>query len=307
MAECATRSVDEARLGSLDALELSAAQFARVGRLMYQVCGIALPPGKEALVQARLAKRVRALGLSGFAGYLDYVAHDRSGRELAGMVDALTTHKTSFFREPPHFDYLQREIVPALRARRRGVRMWSAGCASGEEAYSLAMVLREALPAANAAAGREGQEAREARDVRILATDVSTRMVAAVRAAVYDEEAVRGVPPRWFRCYFTPVQQEPSGGGRAVRLYRINDAIRRLVHPARLNLIGPWPMRGPFDAIFCRNVMIYFDRPIRQALVERFWRLLRPGGHLFVGLSEGLAAVPHAFRYVAPAIYARDE
>lgn len=167
------------------------------------------------------------------------------------------------------------------------MRFWSAGCSSGEEAYSLAIVLREAAPGLDML------------DARILATDISTRMLAKARHGIYGEEVLKDVPEHLLRRHFARVK---SDGGLK---YSVADHVRAIVHTARLNLIDPWPMKGPFDAIYCRNVMIYFAKDTRQRLVERFWRLLSPGGHLFLGRSENLMALRHDFRYVEPAVYVK--
>ncbi|MDZ7260505.1 MAG: protein-glutamate O-methyltransferase [candidate division KSB1 bacterium] len=266
-------------------VKLSQAQFEKISQLVYQLCGINLHQGKEELVKARLMKRLRALGLGSFEQYLKYLKHDTTGQELALMIDALTTNKTSFFREPQHFDYLRRQIVPRLRMEGRKIRFWSAGCSSGEEPFSLAILLREEIPDI------------DRRDVRILATDISTRMLALARQAVYEENTLWDVPMPLLQKYFTPVRDKPP------RTYRVNDNVRAIVRLARLNLIDAWPMKGPFDVIFCRNVMIYFDKDIRQQLIQRFYELLRPGGHLFVGHSESLTVLSHRLRYVQPAVY----
>lgn len=268
-------------------LDLTDAQFERISSLLQRACGIALNTGKQELVRGRLAKRLRALGISNFSDYLDHLDADETGDELTQMVDVLTTNKTSFFREPQHFECLAQDVLPALAARGGGIRTWSAGCSSGEEAYSLAIVLCECLP----------EEAH--REARILATDICTRMVAATREAVYGEEALRGVAPGLVQKHFVRV------GTQRPRRFRVADHARRLVRSARLNLMETWPMTGPFDIIFCRNVMIYFDRPTRQGLVERFRDILAPDGRLFVGHSESLTGMPHGLRYVQPAVYAK--
>lgn len=268
-------------------LDLTDAQFERISSLLQSACGIALNTGKQELVRGRLAKRLRALGMSNFTDYLAYLEGDASGEELTHMVDVLTTNKTSFFREPQHFEHLAQEVLAALVERGGPMRLWSAGCSSGEEPYTLAIVLCEQLP----------EDAR--REARILATDICTRMVAATREAVYSEEALRGLPPALVQRHFVRV------GADRPRRYRVADHARRLVRPARLNLMEPWPMTGPFDIIFCRNVMIYFDRPTRQGLVERFRDILAPDGRLFVGHSESLTGMSHGLRYVQPAVYAK--
>ncbi|GIX47032.1 MAG: chemotaxis protein methyltransferase [Candidatus Tectimicrobiota bacterium] len=232
-------------------------------------------------MRTRLGKRLRALGLPSFAHYLRYLAADASGQERQQLIEALTTNKTGFFREPQHFAFLQREL-PALCRRSARLRFWSAGCASGEEPYSLAMVLWEHVPDL------------AQRDVRILATDIATAVLQRARQGRYDAQALQAVPAPLRHKYFTAV---------APGVYRVQARLRALVRFARLNLLDPWPMRGPFDVILCRNVMIYFDRETRANLVQRFVRLLSPGGYLFTGHAESLVNLAPGLRYVQPAVY----
>jgi chemotaxis protein methyltransferase CheR len=201
------------------------------------------------------------------------------------MIEAITTNKTSFFREPQHFSYLCRQIVPGLRNRK--IRIWSAGCSSGEEPYSTTILLNEAI------------QDLALWDIGILATDLSSHMLARARKGIYDTNDLRDVPTLLISKYFSCIETNP------VRRYQVIEPLRRLVRFARLNLMGEWPMRGPFDVIFCRNVMIYFDKQTQGRLVNRFWNLLKPEGHLFVGHSESLAGLPHKFRYAQPAIYVK--
>lgn len=268
-------------------MELGKTEFRKISELALASCGINLHEGKKELVKARLSKRLKALGLPGFEEYVRHLELDPTRNELSAMVECLTTNKTSFFREPDQFRFLRQQIIPQLKARGGSMRFWSAGCSSGEEAYSLAIVLREAVSESGML------------NARVLATDISARMLAIARQGIYGEEVLKDVPEHLLRRHFTPVL---SGTGRG---YRVADHVRAMVHPARLNLIEPWPMTGPFDAIYCRNVMIYFDEATRQQLVERFWRLLAPGGHLFLGRSENLMALLHEFKYVEPAVYVK--
>ena len=265
--------------------ELTAAQFTRITEVLHEHAGIRMREGKEGLVRARLTKRLRKLGLSDFDAYLDYIEKDTTRREFAEMIDALTTNKTSFLREASHFDFLRDSVFPTLNGP---VRIWSAGCSSGEEPYTLAMLCNEAF--ADIAT----------RDVRILATDISHRVLAHAKAGTYPAENMADVPASWLQKYWTRRQ---DAQGRAV--FEAEKPLRRLVHFAKLNLMERWPMQGPFDAILCRNVMIYFDKATQQQLVERYWQLLRPGGHLFVGHSESLTGLAHKFRYVQPAVYVK--
>jgi chemotaxis protein methyltransferase CheR len=272
---------------NLLSIGISSAEFQRVSGLLYDLCKIKLVPGKETLVKSRLGKRVRSLALSSIDDYLDYIDRDRTGQELTRLIDSLTTNKTSFFREPQHFDYLRQHILPGLLAAKRKIRIWSAACSSGEEPYSLAILLREEIPNCDRL------------DVRILATDISTRILAKATKAIYERETVRDLSASILQRHFTCVQTTPT------RLYQTKDTLRSMVRFARLNLMDPWPMKGPFDVIFCRNVMIYFDKATQQALVHRLWALLESGGHLFVGHSESLTATSKEFRYVQPATYVK--
>lgn len=270
-------------MDDLAGLELSPAQFEAVRTLVYNISRINLHAGKEVLVRTRLTKRLRDLGLNSFDAYLEHVAADTSGHEVAALVDILTTNKTSFFREAQHFDFLRSTVFPVLAGGNAPLRFWCAGCSSGEEPYTLAMLLREELPDL------------DQRDVRILATDISARALTKAREGIYSAERVAEVPPALRRRYLSRVGTTSS--------YRIADSIRGMVRFARHNLMGEWPMRGPFDVIFCRNVMIYFDRKTQEELVNRFWELLRSGGYLFVGHSESLTGLAHRFSYVQPATY----
>jgi chemotaxis protein methyltransferase CheR len=270
------------------ATTLTSAQFDEISALVKELCGINLHDGKQELVRSRLAKRLRALGLDHFRDYLELLRNDPGGTELTAMLDVLSTNLTSFFREPVHYDYLVREVIPSLRTssgRPGRLRVWSAGCASGEEPYSIVIRLLMDVPD------------MESWDFKLLATDLSTAALAKARAGIYTQERLRGVPGQLLQRYFVASEnQEP-------RTYRAAAALRKPVQFAHLNLMEPWPMRGPFDVVFCRNVMIYFDKPTQGALVARFHSLLRPGGLLFVGHSESLTGVQHRFRYLQPTIY----
>ncbi len=268
-------------------IELSDVQFRKISQLIYDMCGIKLCPGKEGLVKSRLSKRLRALGISSFDAYLEHVRNDRSGKELITLIDCLTTNKTNFFREVQHFDFLRSHILPPFRTEGRKMRIWSAGCSSGEEPYSIAILLREEWPSVDQF------------DVRILATDISTRVLDLATTAVYEEETVKEIDTPLLKKHFTCVRESPSRG------YHVNDNVRRMVRLARLNLMDPWPMKGPFHVIFCRNVMIYFDKQTQLDLVRRFWEMLAPGGYLLVGHSESLTASSYRFRYVRPATYVK--
>jgi chemotaxis protein methyltransferase CheR len=199
------------------------------------------------------------------------------------MVDILTTNKTNFFRESEHLDYLRDEIITGLGNDQ--IRLWSAGCSSGEEPYSIAITLCEAIPDIGKC------------DIKILATDISDRMMEQARQGLYGEDTLKGMPPQLKRKYF---QKAEAGIGHR---YRVVPLLQSMVCFAKLNLMDEWPMRGLFDVIFCRNVMIYFDKQTQEKLVKRFWSQLRPGGYLMVGHSESLTFMAHDYRYIKPAVY----
>ncbi len=268
------------QMTNLISVELTEKHFIKISQIVYRLCGIYLKEGKEALVRARLMKRLRALGMEDFETYVKYIESKEGANELIFMVDVITTNKTGFFREPAHFDYLKNSIVPELKNRR--LRFWSAACSSGEEAFSLAIVLKESIPDI------------EHKDVKILATDISLKMLEKARQSIYGEDSLRDIPPAFLQKYFVKIQGNN---------YQIKNNIREIVRVARLNLMDPWPMKGTFNVIFCRNVMIYFDRATQQTLINRFWDYLESGCYLFVGHSEGLSAISHKFEYVRPAIY----
>lgn len=279
----------DTRSGVLELLntDLTPRQFEKVSEMVHRMCGINLRDGKQALVRSRLMKRLRALGLSSFKQYFNYLEHDTTGRELGNMIDVITTNKTSFFRESDHFEYLRQIIIPTLKKKR--VRFWSAGCSSGEEPYSLAILLREELFDV------------DTMDLKILATDISVRMLERVSKAVYDGEVLTPVAPVLVQKYFDRFR---NGNGYR---YQVKEKVRMMVKHARLNLMEPWPMKGPFNAIFCRNVMIYFDHTTQEKLINRFYDLLEPGGHLFVGHSESLSSIKHSFGYARPAVYRKPK
>ena len=263
-------------------------EFRRLGTVLYEACGIRLHHGKEELVRSRLGRLVAAAGARTFGAYLDIVEREAAAGRPAhfdALIDALTTNQTAFFREPAHFDFVRSTMLPALATATRPVRVWSAGCSTGEEPFSLAALMHEHL------SGPRFDTAR------VLATDVSSRVIARARTATYSAKSAAVPRPLRRRLFETPIR----GDDLVIRAQ-----LRAIVRFARLNLIDDWPLRGPFDAIFCRNVLIYFDAPVRQRLIQRFATLLAPGGYLFVGHSESLSALTHELSYVRPAIYRRE-
>jgi chemotaxis protein methyltransferase CheR len=260
-------------------LSITDAEFHRFRRLVHEQTGIALNDSKRPLLCARLGKRLRRWGYSTFSEYYTHLAErDPRGEELMRMVNAITTNKTDFFREGHHFAIL-RSHVAAIAARAEGggprtLRLWSAGCSSGEEPYSMAVTVLDALP-------RPGSW-----DVRILASDIDTDMLATAATGIYAEERVAAVPADLRRRYFV------RGRGAQDGFVRVRGDVRDLITFRRINLRDDsWPIRTPLDAIFCRNVIIYFDRELQQRLAARFLELLKPGGVLFLGHSESLVGM----------------
>lgn len=245
--------------------------FDQIATFLRETTGISLNDAKAALVYSRLAKRLRKLGLSTFDDYCQHIESADGADERHEMVNALTTNVTRFFREPHHFDYLRTEVAPALsQAAKQGkrVRLWSAACSSGEEPYSMAITLLDALPDA------------DRYDIKILATDIDAKIITRARAGVYRDEAVEPIPATMRDRWMT---QERQG---ATKLWRVKDAVRSLITFNELNLIGAWPMRGQFDVIFCRNVVIYFEEDTQAMIWRRFKECMRPDSRLFIGHSE---------------------
>ena len=258
--------------------------FSRLRDIVYEESGIALSPAKRALLMARTAKRVRALGLPGYDAYLRALEADRSGVELVQFLDAVSTNVTSFFREPEHFDIVRACVGESIGSGRSRFRAWSAGCASGEEPYSLAMTILDA------AGGHP-------LDARILATDINTETLETAHRGEYGDDKVQAIPSQ-FRHRFME-----RNGSRGERTWVVGDEVRHVVLFRRLNLSRPpFPMTGPLDLVFCRNVMIYFDQRARRRLLCEFHRVLRSGGLLIVGHAESLASRSGLFTLRSPSI-----
>jgi chemotaxis protein methyltransferase CheR len=271
-------------------LTMNPAEFSAFRDLIYRACGIHLREGKEALVAARIAKRVRDLELDGPSAYLGYLRADRGGEEMVRFIDLISTNFTSFYREKDHFAVLHREAREWIQKKSRRVRVWCAAASTGEEPYTIAITLAEALDG-------------HAIDYRILATDISTRVLAIAKAGFYSEQHLLPVPPAIRQKYFDKQVQD---GAQAS--YAAGRKLRDRLVFARLNLATPpFPMRGPFDAILCRNVMIYFDQEVRDRLVAQFCRLLAPGGLLIVGHSETLSGMRADLETLSPSVYRRRD
>jgi chemotaxis protein methyltransferase CheR len=267
---------------------LTCREFHQFRNLAHQEFGLDLPEGKEQLVASRLRKKMRELNLDSFQAYYRHIVDDRTGVALTAMIDALTTNHTSFFREPAHFDFLRQVVLPGLRFRSL-IEIWSAACSTGEEPYSIAFCLLDEL----------GID-RSSR-LRILATDISTRVLDAARNAVYPAERFQGIPPEQLRPYLL------RGEGKQKDRYLVKRQVRAAIEFRRANLMEKISQFGEFSVIFCRNVMIYFDRSTQQDLVKRLGGCLEPGGYLFIGHAESLGGIEHALEYVRPAVYRKPD
>ncbi len=263
---------------------LKAREFAKIRQLACDTFGLDLRTGKETLVSARLSKQIRHSGCRSFGEYYERVVADPTGELLVHLIDALTTNHTSFFREPAHFDFLRKTFLPEWKDR-ASVDIWSAACSTGEEAYSIAMCILEELGAA--APGK----------VRILATDISTRVLATAGRGIYPAERFESLGSMQLRGHWL------RGEGDWAGCYRAKRELRALIEFRRHNLMQPVPTPGHFPLIFCRNVMIYFDKPTQQRVVERLTGCLEPGGYLLTGHAESLTGIEHGLRYVQPAVY----
>lgn len=262
--------------------------FRQIAAMMHADAGLALPDSKATLVYSRLAKRLRSLGLESFREYCDLVAGSEGTEERRNMLAALTTNVTRFFREPHHFQHLKKNVLPvALDQARRGgrVRIWSAGCSTGQEPYSLALTILELMPEAPKF------------DVRILASDIDPNVVATAKCGIYSKSEAEPIPADLAKRF---MEKRPDGS------VGVGPAMRELVAFRELNLMGAWPMKGKFDAIFCRNVAIYFDEPTQNKVWTRFGQLLQqPHGRLYIGHSERVGS--DAFRSDGLTTYALQE
>jgi chemotaxis protein methyltransferase CheR len=259
--------------------------FKRVKKIVYDFAGIDLNDTKKNLVYNRLAKRIRFLGLDSFEVYLNYV--EKTGEEeLVNLINAITTNLTFFFREIHHFEYLASQVIPALLQKNKAskkIRIWSAGCSTGEEPYSIATVLKEVVPSDW--------------DARVLATDLDTTVVESARQGIYNIERLKGVSEarkkRWFL----------KGTGDKEGWVRVKPELQKIIDFGQINLMNEWPIKDKIDVIFCRNVVIYFDKPTQSKLFNRYADLLQQDGHLFIGHSESLYKICDRFELLGQTIY----
>jgi chemotaxis protein methyltransferase CheR len=272
-------------------VQITDAQYTKLAKLVYRLAGINLGTGKKELLKARLGKRLRATDCRDVREYLGRLEDDPGGTELVCFLDCITTNKTDFFREPQHFDFLAGEVLPNLGRLCQGrepLRLWSAASSTGEEPYTLAMVLLE------------NQALWKDRGVRLLASDLSTQVLEHGRRAVYALDRVACIPRPLLVRYFQKGQRRWAGYAR------VRPRLREMVEFQRLNLMEPFKFDKPFHVIFCRNVMIYFDKETQERLVRKFHDCLVPGGYLFVGHSESLTGINHRLKFVRPAVYRKE-
>ncbi len=264
---------------------MSPATFDRLRRIVYDQCGISLGDNKLALVRARVAKRIRALKLNDYEAYLEYLTRRGGAEEIQHLVDAISTNVTSFYRESVHFDYL-REIIRSWMARGQNhFRFWSAAASTGEEPYTLAIEILEAVGSHSV-------------NSRILATDINTQVLELCLRGEYTADKVQPVPKALLHRYFTHRKENGS------LIYSVNRVLRDMILFRQLNLsTTPYPIKTPLDMIFCRNVMIYFDKQVRARLLGEFHRLLKPGGYLMVGHAESITSMAHGFDCLKPSVY----
>ncbi len=261
-------------------------EFEYFRNIVYRESGIRLTELKKALVQARLTKRIRQLKMSGFEEYCDYVKknyHD----ELENLINCITTNKTDFFRENRHFEFMKEHLIPLwIEHKKRRIRIWSAGCSTGEEPYSIAIIMREHYPNIDAA------------DVKILATDIDTDVLSKAQRGIYPAEAVADVPVLLAKKYFL------KGSGENAGFFKIKDSLKKMVYFRKLNLLNEtYPIKGKFELIFCRNVIIYFDKETQRSLFDTMYEYLADEGLLFVGHSETLTGLTNRFAPVSNSIY----
>lgn len=270
-------------------LRLTDNEFEKFSVLIYNKTGIHLKSEKKELLNARLGKRLRASQLTSFEEYYDLVMNDSSGNELVHLINSVSTNFTSFFREKAHFDFLTSDVLPqfvnSAGRNPRNITIWSSACSSGEEPYTLSMVIDQFMRSVPGVS------------CSILATDISTKVLGAAEKGVYPLERVEKMPKDFLHTYFQ------RGVGTCNGYVKVKPNIRNLVTFKRFNLMDAFPWQGEVDIIFCRNVMIYFNKETQEELVRKFYNCLSPGGFLFIGHSESLGSIKNKFRQVATTVY----
>lgn len=258
--------------------------FEKFTALIYRNFGIYLSEAKKDMLYSKLNKLMQRNKISSYEDYYHLLAHDANGRYMVELADEITVNKTSFFRENSHFDYIRNNINSIISKNPKiiksgEIRVWSSACSTGEEPYTVGMVLKECLP--------------QGINIRILATDISKKVLLTAQRGVYPFSAKNDVEHYYLKKYFI----ESSRG------YEVSETVKSMVTFRQFNLMHSFPFKRPFDLIFCRNTMIYFDSAVRQTLLDKFYRALPPGGLLFIGHSESISCLKHNFKYVQPTIY----
>lgn len=271
---------------------LSNKEFELFRRLIYKSSGIALSPSKKELVKARLSKRLTKTGIDSFGQYYKFVTkHDKSGEELVHLLDSISTNKTDFFREEKHFDFLNTKLLPALiskkeKERNKTIRVWCAGCSTGEEPYSLAITIINHI------------NPNDGWNVKILATDISMKVLKKAINGIYKKEALKGIPREIISSHFSSIIINNTN------CFKVKNHLKKMITFRRFNLMtSNFPFKYPFDFIFCRNVMIYFDSDTHHRLISKFYDCLPKNGYLFIGHSETLAKKTQGFKYLRPSVY----
>jgi len=267
--------------------EFNRKDFEHIRDLVGERTGIVLSDHKITMVYGRLSRRLRQLNITSFSEYLKLL-EDETGQELVEFTNALTTNLTSFFREPHHFEYLKKTLIPTITKHRPNhrLRIWSAGCSTGEEPYTIGVTLQEAM-----------ESSIRNWDVKILATDLDTNVVQKGKSGIYEQERVNGIEDSRLRKWFRKGRDDHAGK------VSVSEKIREMITFKQLNLLHEWPMKGPFDIIFCRNVVIYFGKETQRELFNRYADMLANDGYLFIGHSENLHKITDRFQLIGKTIY----
>ena len=268
--------------------DLTSKLFTDISEFVYKHCGINLTENKRELVNTRLSKVIRKHNFSGFKEYFTYLKRDKTGKAISELMNAISTNLTSFYRESSHFTFMQHTMLPEIikNANKTGnfrLRGWSAGCSLGAEAYTIGITLHKNLPGI------------ERWDAKLLATDIDTNVLHSGEKGIYTVKQIENIPKDLLRKYFQRSNNREK--------YRAKPILRNLIEFKYLNLIADFPFKGQFDFIFCRNVMIYFNKATQQLLIDKFYRFLKHNGYLFIGHSEGLSGLNHNYKYIQPTIY----
>lgn len=265
-------------------------EFQMFADYLHQYAGINLTPQKKNLLITRLSQIIEKQGFGSFKAYFEFMQSDKTGKTLTEFINRISTNHTYFYREEEHFNYMKTKVLPEMTQvykRERDLRIWSAGCSNGSEPYTLSMLLDEYLDKEFASW-----------DTKILATDISEKVLKQAEMGIYKATEIDKIPPIWKIKYFKQLSADE---------YQVNEAIRHNVILRRLNLLSEFPFKKPFHVIFCRNVMIYFDEPTKQKIVQKFYDKLLPGGYLFIGHSETIDRSSSPLKYVLPSVYRKED